>query len=314
MKQKITSDEQRLLWLLVRNARTPLTVVAEQVGRGRNWVARTVRRLARTGVIRAYTTVVNPLAGHIERSTILLVKTNPRETHLSGALLRVPDIESLDGISGEHSLLGLFRFSSATSFRDFLDLVDSTIARSSWKTYSLVQVLATYKTRGFEVMAPPRVNSPLSATDLEILRIVRRQTPSPERPFPLSQRDIGSRLRRPLSQPAVSKALGRLESSGVILGYSVDIPFQYLGLPIKFFVQIKASPGTIADTARTIAAIEEVWDLHRTSESYSLFATVRTSSIDDYNRFLRRLYGDENVLDTHSYISLEEWPLPAHSG
>ncbi|MHA1936555.1 MAG: Lrp/AsnC ligand binding domain-containing protein [Candidatus Thorarchaeota archaeon] len=56
--------------------------------------------------------------------------------------------------------------------------------------------------------------------------------------------------------------------------------------------------------------MDEIWDLHRTSEDYSLFATVRTKDIDGYNQFLRKLYLDENILDTQSQLTLEEWFIP----
>lgn len=139
---------------------------------------------------------------------------------------------------------------------------------------------------------------------------IYRQAPNEENPFPLSQSDIGKLMESRLSQPAVSKTMKRLENRGAILGYSVDIKFANIGLPIKFFLQIKPTLGSIAQTARKISMMNEVWDLHRTSEDYSLFATVRTSSVEAYNRFLRRLYENGDVLDTQSQISLEEWFVP----
>jgi len=309
----ITRDERRLLQLFLSNSRAGITTLAQQLGRGRNWVARTIRRLVQQQVVRAYTTVINPLGGYIQRSMILLVKTNPRETHVSSALLSIPGLESLDGVTGEHSLLGLFRIGSAESFSQFLDLIDGTISRSSSESYSLVQVLTTYKTQGFVVVTAPSTEAPLSPVEVELLRVIRRHVPTMQHPLPLTQREIGLRMRRPLSQPAVSKTVRRLEELGVILGYSAEVSFDYLGRPIKFFLQIRPSPGTIAEAARRIASMDEVWDLHRTSESFSLFATVRCASIAEYNRFLRRLYEDENILDTRSHVSLEEWTLPTPS-
>ncbi|MFW9891874.1 MAG: Lrp/AsnC ligand binding domain-containing protein, partial [Candidatus Thorarchaeota archaeon] len=64
--------------------------------------------------------------------------------------------------------------------------------------------------------------------------------------------------------------------------------------------------------AQKLADMEEVWDLYRTSEDYSLFATIRTESIESFNRFLRKLYENDSVLDTKSYISLEEWFVSSH--
>ena len=142
------------------------------------------------------------------------------------------------------------------------------------------------------------------------MRTIYRQAPSEDNPFPLSQEGIGQKMNPCLSQPTVSKAMRKLEGRRAIVGYSVDVRFSNLGLPIKFFLQIKPKAGMITQTARMISTMEEVWDLHRTSEDFSLFATVRTNSVEGYNKFLRHLYSNENVLDTQSQISLEEWFVP----
>jgi hypothetical protein len=55
--------------------------------------------------------------------------------------------------------------------------------------------------------------------------------------------------------------------------------------------------------------MNEVWDLHRTSEDFSLFSTIRISSVESYNHFVRTLYDDENILDTQTQLSMEEWVL-----
>ena len=102
----------------------------------------------------------------------------------------------------------------------------------------------------------------------------------------------------------------RLEERDAIVGYTVDIDFSQYGLPVKFFLQVRSKPGTVAETAHAMGGKDEVWDLHRTSEDYSLFATVRTSDINGYNQFLRELYLDENILDTQSQLTLEEWFIP----
>jgi DNA-binding Lrp family transcriptional regulator len=313
MVQSITESEQKLLWELMRNSRSSLATLSEKIHKSRNWVARSIRKLVRNRVILAYVTVFDPAQVYAERNTILLIKTNPRELDVSTGLLEMPELESLDGISGDHSLLGLFRFRGSGSFVQFLDSVDQVVARSRADKYQLVQVLTTYKTHGFTLDSQPVQPQLVSSKDWDLMRTIYRQAPSEEAPFPQSQSEIGDRMEPCLSQPAVSKATRRLEDRGAIIGYSADIRFANIGLPIKFFLQIKSTPGTIARTARMVSKMNEVWDLHRTSEDYSLFATVRTNSVDGYNQFLRRLYMNEDILDTQSQISLEEWFVPVRS-
>jgi Lrp/AsnC family leucine-responsive transcriptional regulator len=311
MMQIITDDEQELLWALVRNSRADIKEIASQIERGRNWVARKMKRLARNNIIRAYTTIVNPSIVYTERNTILLIKSNPRELDVSKALLDIAGLESLDGVSGDYSLLGLFRFRRNQSFERFLDKIDCVVAMSDSKSYRLVQVLTTYKSGGFVFEEQDSVR-PLTSSEHELIQVIRRQWPSEDHPFPLSQKEIGERMSQPITQPAVSKAINRLEDRGVIVGYSLDLNFAHLGLPIKFFLEIKVRPGKIRETARSITEMDAVWALHRTSEPYSLFATVRSTDIQQYNLFLREIYENRDILDTRSQISLEEWFVPPH--
>lgn len=309
--QSITHSEKLLLDALLLNSRTPVANLGENIGKGRNWVSRSVKRLVKQGIIRAYITILDPAQVYAERNTILLIKTNPRETGVSKALLEMPELESLDGVSGEHSLLGLFRFRGSGAFQDFLDDIDSAVAKSGSGEYKLVQVLATYKTHGFTLEKQSERKKVISPKDWDLISILSRQQPNEEHPLPFSQGEIGSRMESALSQPAVSQAMRRLEERGAVVGYTIEPDFKRYGLPIKFFLQIKTNPGRIADSAHKISKMEEVWDLHRTGADYSLFATVRTSSVDHYNQFMRDLYDKvDDVVDTQSQISLEEWFVP----
>ena len=310
--QSMKDSERLLLTHLLKNSRSSVAMLGEQVGKSRNWVTRAIHKLVRDKVIQAYVTVFDPIQVYAERNTILLIKTNPRELDVSHGLLEMVELESLDGISGDHSLLGLFRFRGSGTFAQFLDRVDQVVAKSRAEKYELVQVLTTYKTHGFSLDGLSPEPQLVSSKDWELMRTIYRQSPTEQNPLPFNQAEIGKRMKPNLSQPAVSKAMRRLETQGAIVGYSVDISFANIGLPIKFFLQIKPMPGTIAQAANRIAKMPEVWDLHRTSEEFSLFATVRTSSVDGYNSFLRRLYQSEDVLDTQSQISLEEWFIPVH--
>ena len=309
--QSITKSEKLLLDSLIRNSRTPVANLGSEIGKGRNWVSRTVKRLVKQGIIRAYVTVLDPAQVYAERNTILIIKTNPRETGVSEALLKMPELESLDGVSGEHSLLGLFRFRGSGAFQDFLDGIDRAVAKSGSGEYQLVQVLATYKTHGFKVKKQSERKKTISPKDWDLISILSRQQPNKDFPFPFSQGEIGNRMEIPLSQPAVSKAMRRLKERGAVVGYTIEPDFKRYGLPIKFFLQIKTKPGKIADSAHRISKMAEVWDLHRTGADYSLFATVRTESVGHYNQFMRNLYAKVgDVVDTQSQISLEEWFVP----
>jgi len=306
----LSNDERVLLESLVRNSRNSPGFIAQMMGRSRNWVSRTIKGLATSGVIRAYTTIVNPNLVQGARGTILFMKSNPRELDVSKKLLAMEELESLDGISGYHSLLGSFRFDSHGDFEKLLDKVDRVVASSGAGKYDLVQILTAYKKNFFRIIQPSIPRAPLTTKELALLDIMYRYEPTDEHPFPLSQANIGELMNPKMSQSAVSKAIDKLTMKRAIVGYSIDIDFNLINVPLKFFIRMKVSPGSANELVKKLIEDEHIWDLYRTSEEYSLFATIRTRNISSYNQFLRDLYNNECVLDTHSYLSLEEWFVP----
>ena len=312
MRLILSELERQLLEVLVQNSRYTPAIIGKTLGKSRNWVSRSIKGLVKSGAIRSYTTIINPVQVKSARDTILFVKSNPREQDVSKKILQMEELESLDGIAGDFSLIGFFRFDSQGPFEDLLDRVDSVVASSGTGKYNLVQVLTTYKKNRCKISQTESSESQLSSKDLSLLRIMRRQRPTIERPFPLTQAAIGKRMRPPMAQSAVSKAIDRLVIKRAIVGHSIDIDFSLIGLPVKFFVRIKVSPGTASEAAQRLADMDAIWDLYRTSEDYTLLSTVRTESIESFNKFLRVLYEDESVVDTQSYISLEEWYVPGH--
>jgi len=309
--QIILSEAEKLvLEALVQNSRYSPDLIGQMIGKSRNWVSRTIKGLVKSGVIRGYTTIVNPSLVQGARGTILFMKSNPRESNISQKLMEMEELESLDGVSGDHSLLGFFRYNSQGIFEDLLDRVDRVVASSGTGKYHLVQLLTAYKKDRFRVITLETPQAPLSEKELELIRILYRQKATIENPFPMTQEKIGTLMNPQLSQPAVSKAIDKLLLKRVIVGYSIDLDFSLINLPVKFYIRIKVAPGTVSDIAMKLVENDDVWDLFRTSENYRLLAMVRTDSIGSFNQFLRQLYEDSNVLDTLSYISLEEWFVP----
>jgi DNA-binding Lrp family transcriptional regulator len=306
----LSDAETLLLEALVQNSRYTPAMIGQLIGKSRNWASRTIKGLVKSGVIRSYTTIIDPAQVQGTRDTILFMKSNPREHDVSMKLMEIEELESLDGIAGAFSLLGTFRFDSHGAFENLLDRVDSVVASSGTGKYNLVQVLTTYRKNRFKIIQTESPESYLTRKELALLRIMYRYEPTTESPFPLTQEEIGARMNPPLSQPAVSKSIDRLLMKRAIVGYSINTDYTLIGLPVKFFVRIKVIPGTVSDIAQKLVDMREVWDLYRTSEDYSLLAMVRTSSVTTFNQFLRQLYESENVLDTESYISLEEWFIP----
>lgn len=66
-----------------------------------------------------------------------------------------------------------------------------------------------------------------------------------------------------LSAPSVTERVQRLEESGVIAGYRLDVDPKALGLPIAVYVRIRPMPGQLVKVAELAQATPEVVECHR---------------------------------------------------
>ncbi|MBE0527010.1 MAG: Lrp/AsnC family transcriptional regulator, partial [Candidatus Thorarchaeota archaeon] len=97
----LSDTERKLLQALVQNSRDTPAAIGLLLGKGRNWVSRTIKSFVKKGVIRSYTTIVDPAQVKTSRDTILVMKSNPREQNVSSRLLQIEEPASLDGIAGD---------------------------------------------------------------------------------------------------------------------------------------------------------------------------------------------------------------------
>jgi Lrp/AsnC family leucine-responsive transcriptional regulator len=68
-----------------------------------------------------------------------------------------------------------------------------------------------------------------------------------------------------MSAPAVRERLARLEDSGVIRGYRIDIDPAAVGLPVAAWVRVRPGPGQLAGVAELARQRPEVSECHRIS-------------------------------------------------
>ncbi len=298
---RLDALEEAVLNLLLKDSSAGVKGLAERLGKSRNHIAKVISRLFERKVLRGYTVVLNPLKILFDRSIFLFVKTNPHEYDIVRGLLSIPQIQSMDGISGEYSLLGVYRFRSPSEFSSFLSGLDCLMVVSRFKKYRLVEILATFKESGFVVPDSKTDYYPVSDFDWKLLSILRQQTNS----MPYSQTDLAKKLG--VSQPVVSRRISKLRSEDVIIGYTAKVDFSAIGLDAKFYLEIRVDPAAYLSVARNLCGFDEVWSLYRTGEEYGLMAVVRVKDIKHYNRFLLKIFEMEDVIDTYSSVVFQEW-------
>lgn len=137
----------------------------------------------------------------------------------------------------------------------------------------------------------------LDAKDLKILELLRHDAK-------MTFQQISRKTQIPVT--TVHNRIKRMEASGVIKGYTVQLDHKKLGKNITAFVLITVTyllPGgrkiSQLDLARAIMALPAVEETHIVTGGTDIITKVRVKDMDELNKFviddLRRLDGVENT-------------------
>lgn len=108
-----------------------------------------------------------------------------------------------------------------------------------------------------------------------------------------------------LSRSTVQNRLARLEASGVIRGYSVELGAEYAANQVEAHVSIKVLQKLTARTNRALEAISQVSQLYSVSGEYDLIAIVQAQSLEELSTTLDQIGNLEGVERTNSAVVLE---------
>ena len=152
----------------------------------------------------------------------------------------------------------------------------------------------------------------LDRTDLQLLAELQRQGR-------LTNAELAERVH--LSASACLRRVQRLERSGVIAGYRVELDAEYLGLGLQVFVRVQLEKHDAGYVERFTSAVQgwnEVVACHALSGDMDYLLHVVVEDLDHFSRFLLdRLLNESGVADVNSSIVLRTvkafrgLPLPA---
>lgn len=123
-------------------------------------------------------------------------------------------------------------------------------------------------------------NALTPALDRTNLRILEQLAGDPR----LSMSELGRRVG--LSPPAVTERVQRLEESGVIAGYRLEMEPAALGLPLTAFVRIRPAPGKLAQVARIAQETPQVVECHRVTGEDCFIVKVHVRGVDQLEEVL----------------------------
>ena len=117
---RLDAVDERILRLLVRNARSTWREVGDEVGLSANAVAQRVRRLEQAGVVRGWTAVLDPaLDGRADTALVLLkIRTDVDHVPIEEALAALPCVVEVLDLSGPVDYQVKVRFTAQKELYD----------------------------------------------------------------------------------------------------------------------------------------------------------------------------------------------------
>ena len=107
-----------------------------------------------------------------------------------------------------------------------------------------------------------------------------------------------------LSRTAVQERISKLESQGVIAGYTVKLTEDYQKRIIRAWVTMKIKQKLTSQVVAAISRIEQVTSLRTISGIYDLIATISAENTEIIDQVLDELGKIEGIEKTISSIEL----------
>jgi Lrp/AsnC family transcriptional regulator, leucine-responsive regulatory protein len=146
------------------------------------------------------------------------------------------------------------------------------------------------------------IDGALDALDTRILSALAEDARTPMRE--LAQK-IG------LSAPSTTERVRRLESAGVIEGYTVRVNPHAIGLPLAAILRIRPMPGELNRVAEILAAIPEITSCDRVTGDDCFIAKAQVPAISDLETLIDGLLPFASTNTCVVVSTLVEARLPA---
>ena len=116
-----------------------------------------------------------------------------------------------------------------------------------------------------------------------------------------------------MSAPAVRERLARLEESGVIAGWRIDLDPVALGYPVLAYVRVRPMPGQLPKIAELAQRTPQVIECHRVTGEDCFVMKVCATAVDEFDAFLDKflVYGQTTTSIVQSTpVAPRDLPLP----
>jgi Lrp/AsnC family leucine-responsive transcriptional regulator len=155
--------------------------------------------------------------------------------------------------------------------------------------------------------SPPNQRSKALIADAKNLDMLRALQADPRLPISALARRVG------MSAPAVRERLQRLEDTGVITGYRLDIDPKALGLPVTAIVRLRPLPGQLQRIVELVRETANVSECHRVTGEDCFIIKMHLDAIESLDRVLDRFLAHATTTTSivqSSPVPLRSLPLP----
>lgn len=119
-----------------------------------------------------------------------------------------------------------------------------------------------------------------------------------------------------MSAPAVRERIERLEESGIIKGYRLEIDSRALGYPLLAFVRVRPMPGALPKIAALAQRLPGITECYRVTGEDSFIIKLHLEGLDGLTRVLDQFlaFGQTTTSIVESVtVPSRSLPLPPRS-
>ena len=295
----------QVLELLYRNSSVKLKDMNPKIGLSRQTISKIKQDLWNRNVIESPALVLNPYVSEIQ-TFFMEIKTNPSEPRILQEVKKTSEIETIDGILGDYSLIIRLDVRNKKHFSNILDGIDKNIALSKFQSYRIIETIDTYKVGGF---IPGRSLDSTKITEKrwDLIQMLKKNYNLSKWPERIENEFFTSTEKEHIKNLNLSRELLKMENEGIVLAYSIKLRKPLSDYSTKFYIRIK--PKEISEYSDLLVKLSRnpnIIDLFRTGEDFGIMAVVRTSGLEGYKNFIYNLYEKNNIVDTHTTVVIDE--------
>ncbi len=303
---------QKLLNEFYIDSRTTLVSLEDVIGLTRQTISKMKTQLWENGILVGPAIILNPIVLDLTQY-FMEIKTNPSEPEILNRIKKIREVQMIDGILGNYSLIVKFQVPSKNRFSAILKKIDSEIAESRFQSYKLIEIIEPFKIGGFIIKKMVK-DQAISTKDQRILHILeknhnyRKWELKEDSRLKLTQNEI-----KRIDDINLSRKIKKYKKREYIQNFTTRLDFQALkdknlskDFHAKYYVRIKPKKiGHYNSLANQLVHEKNIFELYRTGEDSGLLAIVRANGLEGFNTFIKNLYQNYDILNTHTTVSVE---------